>query len=90
MCRTYNKLLSTDEWSAPLATYATRPDPLSCHCFVKFDTSRAILFGGRYKDGARNDTWIFDLEERVCCCCVISFLRRNFSCMYMGICVHLA
>ena len=59
---------SADEWSTPLGKYAERPEPLSCHCFVKFDARRAMLFGGRCKKGGRNDTWIFDLEERVCNC----------------------
>lgn len=49
----------------PLGEYSERPDPLSCHCFVKFDTYRAILFGGGYKDKKRNEMRIFDLEERV-------------------------
>ena len=57
--------ITTGEWSVPLDVSAVRPDPLSCHCFVKFDAHRAILFGGTYKDGRKNDTWIFDLEERV-------------------------
>ena len=29
--------LSTDEWSGPLGKYVEKPEPLSCHCFVKFD-----------------------------------------------------
>ena len=56
----------TDEWSAPLGKDAARPAPLGGHCFTKFDTHRALLFGGRYEGGRVNDTWIFDLEERVC------------------------
>lgn len=55
-----------DEWSAPLDKDAVRPAPLGGHCFTKFDTYRAVVFGGRYEGRGRvNDTWIFDLEQRV-------------------------
>ena len=57
--------LSPDEWSAPLGKDAVRPEPLGGHCFTKFDSHRALLFGGRYESGRKNDTWIFDLEKRV-------------------------
>ena len=55
----------TDEWTVPLGKDAVRPAPLGGHCFIKFDAHRALLFGGRYESGRQNDTWIFDLEERV-------------------------
>lgn len=55
-----------DEWSAPLDKDALRPAPLGGQCFTKFDAHRALLFGGRYEGRGRvNDTWIFDLEQRV-------------------------
>jgi hypothetical protein len=57
--------MNTNEWSVPLGKFAQRPDPLNCHCFVKFDSSRAILFGGGYKEKKRNETRIFNLTERV-------------------------
>jgi hypothetical protein len=56
--------MNTNEWSVPLGKFAQRPDPLNCHCFVKFDSSRAILFGGGYKEKKRNETRIFNLTER--------------------------
>jgi hypothetical protein len=60
----YEFNMEADEWSAPLGKDAARPAPLGGHCFTKFDTHRALLFGGRYEGGRVNDTWIFDLEER--------------------------
>lgn len=59
-------IILEDVWTAPLGEEAVRPNPLGGHCFVKFDQRRALLFGGRYEDGRKNDTRIFDLEERVC------------------------
>lgn len=56
----------TDQWNAPLGQDTPRPEPVGGHCFVQFDTYRALLFGGRYESGRKNDTWIFDLEQRVC------------------------
>ena len=55
----------TGEWSVPLGKFAERPDPLNCHCFVKFDSYRAVLFGGGYKGEKRNETRICNLTERV-------------------------
>ena len=53
------------EWSVHLGILAERPNPLSSHCFVRFDSFRAILFGGISKDGQMNETRIFNLRERV-------------------------
>ena len=73
-----DKIFFIGEWSAPLEQYAERPEPLSCHCFVRFDPFRAVLFGGGYEDGKRNETRVFDLREKV-----ISILRFFYFNTYM-------
>lgn len=46
-------------------TGAMRPPAVGAHVFAKFDSHRAVLFGGRTRDGRKDDTWIFDLDKRV-------------------------
>lgn len=42
-----------------------RPPPLGGHLFTKFDKNRALIFGGRTEGGRRDDTYIFDLDNKV-------------------------
>lgn len=53
------------KWAAPMSGNQVRPPPVSAHVFTKFDSHRALCYGGRTKDGWTNATWIFDLDSKV-------------------------
>ncbi len=53
------------EWEAPLDKDAFRPDQLGSHAFSKFDSHRAVLFGGNGSLVYSNTCYIFDLDTRV-------------------------
>ncbi len=54
------------EWEAPLDKDAFRPDPLGSHAFSKFDSHRAVLFGGNSSALVYSNTcYIFDFDSRV-------------------------
>jgi hypothetical protein len=42
-----------------------RPPAVGGHVFTRFDSYRAVLFGGRTVEGRKDDTWIFDLDTKV-------------------------
>ncbi len=46
-------------------TSKKRPPPVGAHVFTKFDSSRALYFGGRTEQGRTDVTWIFDLDKKV-------------------------
>lgn len=55
------------KWEAPMSgKNSKRPPAVGGHVFTKFDSIRAVFFGGRTKYGRKDDTWIFDLDKRVC------------------------
>lgn len=58
-------VFSEDEWTAPLGKDAVRPDQLGSHAFSKFDSHRAVLFGGNGSLVYSNACYIFDLDTRV-------------------------
>ncbi len=53
------------EWEAPLDKNAFRPDQLGSHAFSKFDSHRAVLFGGNGSLVYSNTCYIFNLDTRV-------------------------
>lgn len=54
------------KWDVPMSGKNTkRPPAVGGHVFTKFDSHRAVLFGGRTKDGRKDHTWIFDLDKKV-------------------------
>ena len=58
-------LYTVDEWEAPLGSEAFRPEPLGSHAFSKFDSHRAVLFGGNNTLVYSNTCYLFDLDTRV-------------------------
>ena len=56
---------TVDEWEAPLGSEAFRPEPLGSHAFSKFDSHRAVLFGGNNTLVYTNTCYLFDLDTRV-------------------------
>ncbi|XP_064395567.1 kelch domain-containing protein 1-like [Halichondria panicea] len=57
--------INTSEWEAPLDENAFRPDPLGSHAFSKFDSHRAVLFGGNGSALVYSNTcYIFDFDSR--------------------------
>lgn len=42
-----------------------RPPPLGGHRIAKFDSHRAVLFGGKGPLGRSNNVWILDLVNMV-------------------------
>ena len=43
-----------------------RPPPCGGHIMTKFDSSRALYFGGRRETGYTNEAFILDLDKKVC------------------------
>ncbi len=62
----YHGLNCIEKWDAPMSgTSKIRPPPVGGHVFTKFDSSRALCFGGRTEQGRTDVTWIFDLDKKV-------------------------
>ena len=44
---------------------AGRPPPIGGHCMVRFDSHRAVVFGGTSGDIVLDSLYVVDLETRV-------------------------
>ena len=44
---------------------AGRPPPTGGHCMVRFDSHRAVLYGGTHEEEVLDTLYVVDLETRV-------------------------
>ena len=57
--------LFTGHWEA-VGEVADRPPPIGGHCMVRFDSHRAVMYGGTSNRVVSDCLYIVDLQRRVC------------------------
>lgn len=71
-----------DCWEA-VREVAGRPPPIGGHCMVRFDSHRAVMYGGTTGNTVLDSLYIVDLETRVggflmqCTVCICVILRTT-------------